>query len=255
MITVRNLWKIYGKGEKRVEALRGVNLKIEQGEFIAILGPSGSGKTTLLNCLSGIDSPTEGEIFFDGIAFHMLSEEEKTNFSGGVVKIDGTDLADLTDNQRTDYRANNMGFIFQFFNLIPVLTALENVELPLRILGQRGKDVTQKALEMLKRVGLAGKEDKFPSQLSGGEQQRVAIARALIHNPKIIWADEPTGNLDSETGAAIVDLLERIRAEQGTTLVVVTHDERIAHRADRILMVRDGRILKEMTRSNTAIEM
>ncbi len=232
MITVRNLWKIYGKGEKRVEALRGVNLKIEQGEFIAILGPSGSGKTTLLNCLSGIDSPTEGEIFFDGIAFHMLSEEEKTNF-----------------------RARNMGFIFQFFNLIPVLTALENVELPLRILGQRGKDVTQKALEMLKRVGLAGKEDKFPSQLSGGEQQRVAIARALIHNPKIIWADEPTGNLDSETGAAIVDLLERIRAEQGTTLVVVTHDERIAHRADRILMVRDGRILKEMTRSNTAIEM
>ncbi len=229
MITVRKLWKVYGKGERKVEALRGVDLKIEKGEFVAILGPSGSGKTTLLNCLSGIDFPTEGEIFFDGVAFHLLDEDKKT-----------------------DFRAKYMGFIFQFFNLIPVLTALENVELPLRILGWKGKEVTQRALEMLERVGLAGKEDKFPSQLSGGEQQRVAIARALIHNPKIVWADEPTGNLDSESGAMIIDLLEKMRIEQGTTLTVVTHDEKIAQRADRVLIMRDGKIIKETTKTSFA---
>ncbi|MGB9789288.1 MAG: ABC transporter ATP-binding protein [Thermotoga caldifontis] len=229
MIVVKNLWKIYGKGEKRVEALRGVDFQIEQGEFVAILGPSGSGKTTLLNCLSGIDSPTEGEIFFDGVEFHRLSEEEKTKF-----------------------RAQNMGFVFQFFNLIPVLTVLENVELPLRILGQKGKSVTDRALEMIKKVGLSGKEDKFPSQLSGGEQQRVAIARALVHNPKIVWADEPTGNLDSETGAAIIELLETIRLENRTTLVVVTHDEKIAQKADRIFVFRDGRILRTIKKGESS---
>ncbi|MFN3283410.1 MAG: ABC transporter ATP-binding protein [Pseudothermotoga sp.] len=232
MIVVKDLWKIYGKGEKRIEALRGVGFQIEQGEFIAILGPSGSGKTTLLNCLSGIDSPTKGEIFFDGVEFHRLGEEEKTKF-----------------------RAQNMGFIFQFFNLIPVLTVIENVELPLRILGQKGREVTERAAEMLKKVGLSGKEDKFPSQLSGGEQQRVAISRALVHNPKIIWADEPTGNLDSETGAAIIDLLERIRLENRTTLIVVTHDEKIAQRANRIFVVRDGKILKEIDRKDEVMEV
>lgn len=212
-----------------MEALRGVDFRIEQGEFVAILGPSGSGKTTLLNCLSGIDSPTEGEIFFDGVEFHRLSEEEKTKF-----------------------RAQNMGFVFQFFNLIPVLTVLENVELPLRILGQKGKSVTVRALEMIKKVGLSGKEDKFPSQLSGGEQQRVAIARALVHNPKIVWADEPTGNLDSETGAAIIELLETIRLENRTTLVVVTHDEKIAQKADRIFVFRDGRILRTIKKGESS---
>ncbi len=212
-----------------MEALRGVDFQIEQGEFVAILGPSGSGKTTLLNCLSGIDSPTEGEIFFDGVEFHRLSEEEKTKF-----------------------RAQNMGFVFQFFNLIPVLTVLENVELPLRILGQKGKSVTVRALEMIKKVGLSGKEDKFPSQLSGGEQQRVAIARALVHNPKIVWADEPTGNLDSETGAAIIELLETIRLENRTTLVVVTHDEKIAQKADRIFVFRDGRILRTIKKGESS---
>lgn len=212
-----------------MEALRGVDFQIEQGEFVAILGPSGSGKTTLLNCLSGIDSPTEGEIFFDGVEFHRLSGEEKTKF-----------------------RAQNMGFVFQFFNLIPVLTVLENVELPLRILGQKGKSVTDRALEMIKKVGLSGKEDKFPSQLSGGEQQRVAIARALVHNPKIVWADEPTGNLDSETGAAIIELLETIRLENRTTLVVVTHDEKIAQKADRIFVFRDGRILRTIKKGESS---
>lgn len=225
MIEVRDLWKVYGTGTKQVEALRGVNLKIEDGEFVAILGPSGSGKTTLLNCLSGIDSPTRGEIFFDGVAFHALSEEKKTEF-----------------------RAKHMGFVFQFFNLIPVLTALENVLLPLKILGVNHDEALERARGMLQRVGLADKLNRFPSELSGGEQQRVAIARALVHNPKIVWADEPTGNLDSETGESVISLLEEMRNEHRTTLVIVTHDERIAKRADRVLIIRDGKIVKEERR-------
>ncbi|GAB4317170.1 MULTISPECIES: ABC transporter ATP-binding protein [Pseudothermotoga] len=224
MIKVKNLWKIYGEGEGAVQALKGINITIEHGEFLAILGPSGSGKTTLLNCLSGIDAPTRGEIFFNGVAFHSMSEEKKTQF-----------------------RAKYMGFIFQFFNLVPVLTAIENVELPLKILGVKHTEARNRALEMLKKVGLSEKINRFPSQLSGGEQQRVAIARAIIHNPDIIWADEPTGNLDSETGLGIIELLERIRNEHGTTLVIVTHDERIAKRADRVLTIRDGKILSFST--------
>lgn len=222
MIEVKDLYKVYGKGENQVEALRGINLSIERGEFLAILGPSGSGKTTLLNCLSGIDSPTKGEIFFNGIAFHSLGEEEKTKL-----------------------RAKHMGFVFQFFNLIPVLTVLENVELPLKILGVNHKQGRERAIEMLKKVDLLEKINRFPSQLSGGEQQRVAIARALVHKPSIVWADEPTGNLDSETGLMVIELLDKVRAEHGTTLVVVTHDERIARRADRVLIMRDGKFVKE----------
>ena len=221
MIVVKELWKIYGKGERKVEALKGINVTIKDGEFVAIFGPSGSGKTTLLNCLSGIDSPTNGEIYFDDLPFHTLSEEQKTQF-----------------------RARHMGFVFQFFNLIPVLTALENVLLPLKILGINHGEAKQRVVAMLERVGLRDKIDRFPSQLSGGEQQRVAIARALVHNPKVVWADEPTGNLDSETGMNVIELLESMKKELGTTLVVVTHDERIAQRADRILFMRDGRIIE-----------
>ncbi|MDI6863274.1 MAG: ABC transporter ATP-binding protein [Pseudothermotoga sp.] len=221
MIVVKALWKIYGKGERKVEALKGINVTIKDGEFVAIFGPSGSGKTTLLNCLSGIDSPTNGEIYFDDLPFHTLSEEQKTQF-----------------------RARHMGFVFQFFNLIPVLTALENVLLPLKILGINHGEAKQRVVAMLERVGLRDKIDRFPSQLSGGEQQRVAIARALVHNPKVVWADEPTGNLDSETGMKVIELLESMKKELGTTLVVVTHDERIAQRADRILFMRDGRIIE-----------
>ncbi|WP_448535567.1 ABC transporter ATP-binding protein [Pseudothermotoga sp.] len=221
MIIVKELWKIYGKGERKVEALKGINVTIKDGEFVAIFGPSGSGKTTLLNCLSGIDSPTNGEIYFDDLPFHTLSEEQKTQF-----------------------RARHMGFVFQFFNLIPVLTALENVLLPLKILGINHGEAKRRAIGMLERVGLRDKIDRFPSQLSGGEQQRVAIARALVHNPKVVWADEPTGNLDSETGMNVIELLESMKKELGTTLVVVTHDERIAQRADRILFMRDGRIIE-----------
>lgn len=222
MITVKDLWKVYGKGEKRVEALKGVDLTVEDGEFLVILGPSGSGKTTLLNCLSGVDTPTRGEIFFNNVAFHKLSEGKKTEF-----------------------RARHMGFVFQFFNLVPVLTALENVELPLRILGFKHEEVRRKAVEMLEKVGLADKLHRFPSELSGGEQQRVAIARALVHEPDVVWGDEPTGNLDSETGLSVIKLLEDMRLQHGTTLVIVTHDERIAERADRVLTIRDGRIVKE----------
>lgn len=222
MIVVRDLYKVYGKGENRVEALRGVDLSVKDGEFLAILGPSGSGKTTLLNCLSGVDSPTRGEIYFNGVAFHSLSEEEKTEF-----------------------RAKHIGFIFQFFNLVPVLTVIENVELPLKILGVNHKESKERAYEMIKRVGLSDKTNRFPSQLSGGEQQRVAIARALVHEPDIVWADEPTGNLDSETGLMIIELLDRMRIERGTTLVVVTHDEHIAKKADRVLTMRDGKIVNK----------
>lgn len=220
MIHIKSLYKVYGKGENQTEALKGIDLTIKDGEFVAILGPSGSGKTTLLNCLSGIDSPTRGEIFFNDIAFHSLTEEEKTNF-----------------------RAKHMGFIFQFFNLVPVLTVLENVELPLKILGINHSQGVKRAREMLEKVGLLNKVDRFPSQLSGGEQQRVAVARALVHEPDVIWADEPTGNLDSETGLSVIQLLEKMRTEHNTTLVIVTHDERIAERADRIVVIRDGKII------------
>jgi len=221
IVVAMNLRKIYGKGKKQVEALKGLNLEIRKGEFVAILGPSGSGKTTLLNCLSGIDVPTEGEVYIDQKALHTMSEDEKTIF-----------------------RARMMGFVFQFFNLIPVLTAVENVELPLMILGMRN-GVREKALSMLEKLGMKEKANRFPSELSGGEQQRVAIARALVHSPKIVWADEPTGALDTRTGEMIVNLLVKLKEDTNTTLVVVTHDERIAKKADRVLFIEDGKIVGE----------
>ena len=211
MIKTVDLWKIYTKSTEEVQALKGINLTINDGEFLAILGPSGSGKTTLLNCLSGIDTPTRGQIFVDEIAFHALKESEKARI-----------------------RSKKMGFIFQFFNLIPVLTAVENVELPLMILGSGRREARENALSVL--------TNSFPAELSGGEQQRVAIARAIIHKPQILWADEPTGTLDSETGEKIIALLEHLRSEQSITLVIVTHDERIANKADRVLLMRDGLI-------------
>ncbi len=217
LIKAIELYKVYNDKRIKVEALKNVTLTIKKGEFIGILGPSGSGKTTLLNCLSAIDNPTRGEIYFKGVPFQNLKEEERTSF-----------------------RAKNMGFVFQFFNLVPVLTVLENVQLPLLILGEKNKTSKEKAYEVLKKVKLENKVERFPYELSGGEQQRVAIARAIIHSPEVIWADEPTGNLDSENGEIIIELLEGIRKENGTTLVVVTHDLNIAKRADRIIQIRDG---------------
>jgi putative ABC transport system ATP-binding protein len=222
LIKAIELYKVYNDKRVKVEALKNVTLTIKKGEFIGILGPSGSGKTTLLNCLSAIDNPTRGEIYFKGVPFQNLKEEERTSF-----------------------RAKNMGFVFQFFNLVPVLTVLENVQLPLLILGEKNKTSKEKAYEVLKKVKLDNKVERFPYELSGGEQQRVAIARAIIHSPEVIWADEPTGNLDSENGEIIIELLEEIRKENGTTLVVVTHDLNIAKRADRIIQIRDG-IIQEV---------
>ncbi|MBL5980805.1 macrolide ABC transporter ATP-binding protein [Petrotoga sp. 8T1HF07.NaAc.6.1] len=222
MIKAIELYKVYNDKRVKVEALKNVTLTIKKSEFIGILGPSGSGKTTLLNCLSAIDNPTRGEIYFKGVPFQNLKEEERTSF-----------------------RAKNMGFVFQFFNLIPVLTVLENVQLPLLILGEKNKTSKDKAYEVLKKVKLENKVERFPYELSGGEQQRVAIARAIIHSPEVIWADEPTGNLDTENGEIIIELLEEIRKEKGTTLVVVTHDLNIAKRADRIIQIRDG-IIQEI---------
>ncbi len=220
LIEVHNLWKEYN-GKEKVTALKGINLRINTGEFVVILGPSGSGKTTLLNCLSGVDRPTRGTVIIHGTDLYRLSEEERTRF-----------------------RAENMGFVFQFFNLVPVLTAIENVELPLLILGVNRKEARERAFEILRRVGLAHKCDRFPEELSGGEKQRVAIARAIVHNPKVIWADEPTGALDNETGRMIIDLLMEMK--KNSTLVVVTHDERIAEKADRVIRIRDGQIEQDI---------
>lgn len=186
--------------------------------MLAFVGPSGSGKTTLLNCLSGLD-----------------------RFDAGTVIVDGTDLADMSDRQRTAYRCRNMGFVFQAFNLLPVLTAVENVEIPLLLTGVGGREAHRTALDMLETLGLAHRAKHRPDQLSGGEQQRVAVARALVHRPAVVWADEPTGNLDTEVSQVIVELLLRMNAD-GQTIVLVTHNPQVAERAGRVLHMRDGRI-------------
>ena len=213
----RRLRKVY-HGADEVEALRGIDLQVERGEMIAIVGPSGSGKTTLLNCLSGLDV-----------------------FDGGQVVIDGQDLSKMSDRARTHYRSRNMGFVFQAFNLLPVLSAAENVEIPLLLQGVGTKDSRRRALEMLETLGLAHRANHRPDQLSGGEQQRVAVARALIHKPAVVWADEPTGNLDSEVTNVIVELLVRMN-QSGQTIVLVTHNPQVAERTQRTIRMRDGRI-------------
>jgi putative ABC transport system ATP-binding protein len=217
IIQATRLRKVY-HGASEVEALRGVDLVVERGEMLAIVGPSGSGKTTLLNCLSGLD-----------------------HFDSGTITIDGVDLAGMSDRERTDYRGRNMGFVFQSFNLLPVLTAAENVEIPLLLLGRSDREARRRALEILEALGLADRSRHLPSQLSGGEQQRVAVARALVHEPAVVWADEPTGNLDTEVSEVIVELLRRMN-ESGQTIVLVTHNPQIAGRAGRIVRMRDGRI-------------
>lgn len=211
------LRKIY-HGASDVEALRGVDFEVARGEMVAVVGPSGSGKTTLLNCLSGLD-----------------------RFDSGSVTIDGVDLAEMSDRERTAYRRKNMGFVFQAFNLLPVLTAVENVEIPLLLQGVGGRDARRRALDMLETLGLASRAQHRPDQLSGGEQQRVAVARALVHKPAVVWADEPTGNLDTEVTQVIVELLVRMNRD-GQTIVLVTHNPLVAERAARVVKMRDGRI-------------
>ena len=216
-----DLWKVYPMGDTEVSALRGVSLGISQGEILAITGPSGSGKTTLLNCLSSLDTVSRGEIYF----------EER-------------DISNISDNERTELRGERMGFIFQQYQLIPVLTAVENVELPLLLLNFPADEARKKALESLSMMGLSNRSHHKPSELSGGQQQRVAIARAIVHNPKILFADEPTGNLDSDTSDSVIQALEELNIIHGITIVIVTHDTSVSKRCNRILEINDG-ILSE----------
>jgi putative ABC transport system ATP-binding protein len=209
--------KVYRAGTE-VVALRGVDLEVARGELVAIMGPSGSGKTTLLNCLSGLE-----------------------RIDGGEILVEGNDLAGLSDDDRTEYRARHMGFVFQAFNLLPVLTAAENVEIPLLLLGEGARETRQRAMETLTDVGLGERGDHRPDQLSGGEQQRVAVARALVHRPAVVWADEPTGNLDTESTTAVMDLFVRLNGE-GQTIVMVTHNPAVAALAGRTVRMRDGQI-------------
>ncbi len=221
IIQAKNVKKIYQNGRLRVEALAGINLDIVAGEMIAIMGQSGCGKTTLLNCLSGLDSIDEGDVF-----------------------IRGDNLRDLSDNERTSYRARHMGFVFQDFNLLPVLSAVENVELPMLVSKVPSRKARKRALEVLDLVGLSARAGHRPAELSGGQRQRVTIARALTNNPAIVWADEPTGNLDSETALEIMDLLSTLNKENGQTFVIVTHALQVGHRADKIITMRDGKIVE-----------
>ncbi len=222
MLVARDLRKVYDTGTVRVEALRGVNLTVGRGELVAVMGPSGCGKTTLLNCLSGIDDIT-----------------------GGQVMVDGRDLAALSDNERTDLRARKMGFIFQSYNLLPVLTAVENVEMPLLVVGTPVKEARPRALEALAAVGLGDQVKQKPMEMSGGQQQRTAIARSLVNSPDIVFGDEPTGNLDSETAEEVMKVIRRLNRERGLTFIVVTHAIDIGKMADRVITMRSGLIEKE----------
>jgi len=222
IIEAENVHKVYTTGKIQVHALRGVKLKIEKGEMVALMGVSGCGKTTLLNCLSGLDEVTSG-----------------------VVKIEGKELNNMSDEEKTEYRAIRMGFIFQFYNLLPVLSAVENVELPLLISREKPKLARERALKSLESVGLKGWEYHKPAELSGGQRQRVTIARSFVCNPLIVFGDELTGDLDRETADEIMDLVVKLNKEQGLTFVLVTHDSKIAERTNRVLVMGSGVILKE----------
>ena len=214
------VWKLYASGTSTVEAVRGVDVTLKVGEMVAIMGPSGCGKTTLLNVLSGIDVPSAGDVF-----------------------VDGRPLFGVSDNERTTMRSNYLGFIFQDFNLLPVLSAVENVELPLLLLGVAASEARSRAMQALTDVGLAERSQHRPAELSGGQQQRVAVARAVVHRPAVILCDEPTGNLDSKTSEEVLALLKRINEEHQTTFLIVTHDARIAELCDRVLQMEDGLII------------
>ena len=218
-IRTLNLTRTFEVGETIVEALRGLNLEVIKGQFVALVGPSGSGKSTFLNLVGGLDRPTGGELW-----------------------VDGMELSASKERALTEHRRRRVGFVFQSFNLLPRLTALENVALPLIFVGVPERDRLDRARELLVQVGLAERLEHRPTQLSGGEQQRVAIARALVSHPTIILADEPTGNLDTATGAEILSLLRRLNRDQGTTLLLVTHDAEAAGFADRVVRLRDGQI-------------
>ena len=223
IIQATGVHKTYDTGKVSVNALRGVDMSVIRGEMVAIMGPSGCGKTTLLNILSGLDDITEGQVVIDGAPIHTMS-----------------------DRQRTRYRAEKMGFVFQSYNLLPVLSAVENVELPLLMAGVKQGSARMRAQEALALVGLSGEAPKRPAEMSGGQQQRVTIARALANEPAIVWADEPTGNLDSENATEIIDLLSKLNKEKSQTFVIVTHDLAVGRRTHRILRMADGQIVEEL---------
>ena len=222
VLEARELWKVYDTGTNRVEALRKVSVSLKPGEMVAVMGPSGCGKTTLLNCLSGLDEISSGEVL-----------------------IHGQPLSQMSDYNLTSLRGSQLGFIFQSFNLLPVLTAVENVELPLLMAGTPPREAREKALEALDAVGLGDRDGHLPAELSGGQQQRVTIARSFVHDPAVIFADEATGNLDSQTSDEIIDLLLSLNAERGVTMLLVTHDSEIAARCSRVLVMQDGRIVED----------
>jgi putative ABC transport system ATP-binding protein len=222
IVEARGVVKTYDTGKVKVSALRGVDLALRPGEMVAIMGPSGCGKTTLLNCLSGLDGIDAGEI-----------------------RIEGTALTAMSDRERTDYRARRMGFVFQFYNLMPVLSSVENVELPLLVARVPGKEARRRALAALEMVGLADWAEHVPDELSGGQRQRVTIARALANDPAIVWADEPTGDLDSENAEEITALMRRLNRERGLTFLIVTHDIAVGRKTDRIIRMVDGQIVEE----------
>jgi putative ABC transport system ATP-binding protein len=224
MLIADQVTKEYRSGEQTLTVLRNVSFSIPQGSFIAIVGPSGSGKTTLLGLLAGLDSPTRGR-----------------------VSLEDVDLATLDENGRARLRGEKVGFVFQTFQLIPTLTAQENVQVPLELRGTPG--AAERAIDLLDRVGLSERRHHFPSQLSGGEQQRVAIARAFANSPRILFADEPTGNLDGVTGGRILELLQSLNSQSGSTIVLVTHDDALASRATRIIRLSDGAIVEDTERA------
>jgi putative ABC transport system ATP-binding protein len=226
IISAQQLHKWFRNGKIEVHALRGVDLDVTPGEMLAIMGPSGCGKTTLLNCLSGLD-----------------------DFDDGEVAIEGADLRRMNDRKRTKYRAERMGFIFQTYNLLPVISAVENVELPLLVTGVAPREARRRALAVLDQVGLADRADHRPAELSGGQRQRVTVARALVNEPAIVWADEPTGALDSKAADDVLQLMRRLNQERGQTIVVVTHDPDMAAACDRIVRMHDGQIVAQQARS------
>jgi len=222
MIEGRNVVKTYDTGTSKLQALKGIDFAVRKGEMVAVMGPSGCGKTTLLNCLSGLDDVTSGQVL-----------------------LEGQDLANLNDRKRTDYRARRMGFIFQVYNLLPVLNAVENVELPLLVSGVKPKVAREKAAAALHTVGLDQWSHHRPGELSGGQRQRVTIARSMVNDPAIVWADEPTGALDSKTADEIMDLMRELNQKNQLTFVLVTHDAGVGARCDRIVRMRDGLIVDE----------
>ena len=222
IIDAQGVWKRYDTGTHKVEALRGINLQVQRGEVVAVMGPSGCGKTTLLNCLSGLDV-----------------------IDGGTIKIAGRDLKELTDNQRTDFRARAMGFVFQTYNLLPVLSGVENVELPMLVGGVRPAIARLRAQEAIEMVGVGEWAKHRPAEMSGGQRQRFTIARSLATKPQIVWADEPTGALDSETSAGIMDLMVQLNKQNDQTFVWVTHSEEVGALAKRLVRMRDGQITSD----------